>query len=334
VRRKRFSVGTLVGTFSVDGSDREIDNAYGLELGMALPIPLGGAMKDRLGLGVGVYIPTQVLNRARAPQPTVPFFVLLENRSQVVGLQIALGVRTTERWSFGAGVLVLAALRGRSTSSPTCRGASPPSRSSNSCRRSRRCSARATAPPTRSRWRGRSDWHRSPPTTSPSIPTSARRWPVTLPVIHVTGVAQYDPMVLALEGAWRRGRLLLVGQLAWQHWSAFPNPTDNPVAAMPARDGPEFHDTVVPRLGAEWTLPISDWALAPRGGAFFAATPAPDGPLLDNHRLGVSAGVGFLVDPIRVDVWFQTHLLLGRRQSEIDTSGAIFAGGLVVGVDL
>jgi hypothetical protein len=90
----------------------------------------------------------------------------------------------------------------------------------------------------------------------------------------------------------------------------------------------------VPRLGVEWTVPVADVAVALRGGAFFAPSPAPDGPLLDNHRLGLTAGAGFLVDPLRVDVWFQAQVLVGRSQDDIATSGAVLAGGLVVGLDL
>jgi long-chain fatty acid transport protein len=334
VRRKRFSVGTLVGTFSLTGSDRPVDNAYGVELGMALPIPLGGALANRIGLGVAAYIPTQVLNRARAPAPDVPFFVLLENRSEVVGLNIALGVRASERWSFGAGVLVLAALRGRIDVVADAAG--------RFATVSEQQLISGFSPVFGARFRATDDLTLAATLRIASKSTYdieidadlAEALPVTLPVLHVKGTAQYDPLTAAIEAAWRSGALLLVGQLGWQHWSAFPNPTENPVASMPERAGPGFHDTLVPRLGVEWTVPVADVAVALRGGAFFAPSPAPDGPLLDNHRLGLTAGAGFLVDPLRVDVWFQAQVLVGRSQDDIATSGAVLAGGLVVGLDL
>lgn len=334
LQHKRFSVGTLIGTFSLSGNDRPVDNAYGVELGMALPIPLGGALAHRIGLGVGAYIPTQVLNRARAPAPSVPFFALLENRSEVVGLNIALGVRASERWSFGAGVLVLAALRGHIDVVADVAGRFTTV--------SEQQLLAGFSPVFGARFRATDELtlaatFRLASKSTYDIQINAdlgSALPVTLPEIHVKGVAQYDPTALAVEAAWRQGPLLLLGQLAWQHWSAFPNPTDNPVASMAERPDPGFHDTIVPRLGAEWTQPISDFAIAFRGGAFFALSPAPDGPLLDNHRLGLTAGAGFLVDPVRFDVWFQTQVLLGRRQADVDTGGAVYAGGLVVGVDL
>src|SRR4051794_4639879 len=46
VPRKRFSVGTLLGAFDLRGVDRTVDPAIGVEFGGALPMPLGGALKD------------------------------------------------------------------------------------------------------------------------------------------------------------------------------------------------------------------------------------------------------------------------------------------------
>src|SRR5215468_7666894 len=80
VRGRRLSLGTLFGSFSLSGVDRPVDDAVGVEVGGAFRLPLGGALEDRIGVGIGLYVPTQLLNRARAPRPGTPFFAVLENR--------------------------------------------------------------------------------------------------------------------------------------------------------------------------------------------------------------------------------------------------------------
>ena len=151
-------------------------------------------------------------------------------------------------------------------------------------------------------------------------------------------------MTASFEAAWRPDpKLLLSAQLAWEHWSAFPNPQKNVVESMPDRLAPGFHDTVVPRLGVEWSHTLGRLALALRGGYFFALSPASGDAsaqgFLDNHRHALSVGIG-LDDavgrfPLHLDAWFQAHILMPRDHGEsIETSGSIWVGGIVVGVDL
>lgn len=350
--RKRFSVGTLVGAFDLRGVDRTVDAAVGVEFGGALPMPLGGALKDRVGLGLGFYVPTQVINSARAPMPGTPFYALLESRARVVGLQIGLGVRLTPRWSVGAGFLALAALRGTIEVSADAAGRFTTT--------SEQQLISHFAPILGARWQARDRLVagltvRFPSKSSYDILVTnslADYLPVTLPELRIAGVAQYDPLTVAAEVAWRpRQRVLVSGQLAWERWSAFPLPTrnsiDNPVA-MPPQEPPDFHDTVVPRAAVEWRTPHGVADLALRGGYFFAWSPAPEmkgqQALLDNDRHVLSVGLGLSTArskmPLHLDAWFQLHQLVARThdrpdtQSDVSTSGRIFVGGLVVGVDL
>jgi long-chain fatty acid transport protein len=355
VQRRRISLGTLVGDFELSGTgvDRTVDDATGIEIGGALPIPLGGALEHRVGLGIGLYIPTQAINVARAPRPGAPFFALLEDRSQVVGVQIAAGVRLTPKLSVGAGFLALAALRGKVDIAPDASGRFASTSEEQLVSR--------FSPILGVRWRPRGDdslvfgatfRYESKSTYDLSINADlGNALPVALPQLRVAGTAQFDPTTLAAEVAWRpraHPSLLLLGQLQWQHWSAYPLPTENPVAAMPPQEDPGFSDTVTPRVGIEWHHDSGDWELALRGGYFFFLSPAPEmtgqQALLDNHRHVFSIGVGLAAPhgtvPLHVDAWFQTHVLMSRHhdrpdpQQDIDTSGAIFVGGLMLGVDL
>jgi long-subunit fatty acid transport protein len=88
----------------------------------------------------------------------------------------------------------------------------------------------------------------------------------------------------ALEAAWiRRDWSFFLGA-TYKHWSAYPGPIE-PTILCPA-DNPDcnalqptklaFSDTLVPRVGAERRVPLSESAtLALRGGYFFEPTPAP-----------------------------------------------------------
>jgi hypothetical protein len=314
----------------------------GVEIGGALPIPLGGVMRGRVGLGLGFYVPTKVLNRARAPMPGDPWFALLENRAQVVGIQAAAGVRLTSRWAVGAGFLALAALRGGIHASTDAAGRFTTT--------SEEQLVSHFAPVLGVRLRATESLGVG--LTFRGVSRSAydirvtndlgESVPLTLPALRFAGVAQYDPLTVAAEAGWRRDRLTFAAQLAWERWSAFPLPTENAIETMDPQEPPGFSDTFVPRLGVEWTrAPVRL-----RGGYFYAHSPAPEmtgmQALFDNHRHVLTAGIGLdwpgARVPLHLDAWGQSHVLVPRAQDRpdgrIDTSGFIWVGGLVLGVDL
>jgi long-chain fatty acid transport protein len=345
VKRKRLTAGTLVGSFSLDGVDREVDPAVGVEVGAAFPLPLGGALADRIGLGFAIYVPTTVLNRARAPRPGAPFFALLENRSEVVGIQVGLGARISERWSAGAGFLALGGLLGGIDVAPDAAGRFATT--------SEQQLIAAFAPIFGARFRASdaltlgSTLRFSAKSTYDILITAdlGEAIPVTIPPLRIAGTAQYDPMALAVEAAFRAEPFLVTAQVIWQRWGQFPVPTMNVVENMPPMDPAEFHDTVTPRLGLEWRSQHFDATeLILRGGYAFVLSPAPEitgsQALLDNHRNVLAAGVGVVSPPIHIDVWGQAHLLVGRAhdrpegEADLDTGGTILVGGLMIGVDL
>jgi hypothetical protein len=181
--------------------------------------------------------------------------------------------------------------------------------------------------------------------------------PLTVPPLNIGGTAQYDPLTLAVEGAWKAmPALQLAAQVGYYRWSEFEPPTVNPVPGMPPPASPDFSDTIIPRLSAEWRALDSGAQLDVRGGYSFVMSPAPemDGEqsLLDNHRHVFALGIGLAWPsklPFRFDMWFQAHQLVSRTHTKdpskfaddemmpfdsIDTSGRVLVGGLVMGVDL
>lgn len=360
VRGKHFTLGTMAGELYLYRQQERVDTDLitGLIVGGALPLRMGGFMRDRLGLGFGFHIPTQTINRVRHPLPGVPTHVLLESRAHVVSLQGAFGVRVTPRLRLGLGMLILAELRGQIDVTSDAAGRFTSFSEQQMLARMAPI-AGARYQPSRhlsigAVFRGvsRSDYD--------IVVTNnlGDTLPVTLPTVRIAGTSQYDPLTVALEAAWSwRPDLMLTGQLAYQRWSAYPAPTTNPVEGGEPPASPAFHDIAVPRLALEWRTRVSRTQIDVRGGYSFFMSPAPqmDGveSLLDNHRHIVSAGLGLAWPdtdwPVRIDAWVQMHVLMPRTHEKdpalfepgqepsfdsMDTEGTILVGGLTMGVEL
>jgi long-chain fatty acid transport protein len=363
VPRKRLSVGYLYGDFELrmDGQDTGTDRPRGLTFGAALPLPLGGALRDRVGLGLGFYVPTGTLTRVRVPLPGDPVYALLEARSQTLGILLATGVKLSDRWRAGIGLLALAALRGYIfVDVDAAKRFSTDSEQRIVTNFAPVAGVTWDAPffpdgrfGLTVRGASRSDY---------DIEVTndlASELPLSLPPLRIAGVAQYDPWTVDLEASWRaRPSLTAYALVSFQHWSDFPLPTENPLATAPAQEEPSFHDTFRPHVGAEFRTggPLGgDVAL--RAGYAFLVSPAPEQKthqsLLDNHRHLFSAGAGLAwphaVVPLHLDAWFQLHVLQPRSHTKdpdafgpdmplpfdtIATRGHIVVGGLTLGVDL
>ncbi len=359
--RKSATLGFLYGAFDLQlaGQKTPTSPARGSVIGGVVPMPLGGALKDRVGLGFGFYVPLDTLNKAKAPFPGDPSFALLANRSQVIAIQIAAGVRLNARWSVGVGVIALAALKGTLSVTSDASGRFTTF--------SEEKLITQLAPVIGTRWHvpgkrlavgatlrfpSRSDYDLQVDTDLGSA------IPIALPPIRIAGNAQYDPLTLAVEAAWQwQPDVLLSAQLAYQHWSAFPLPTLNPVTSDPAQGPTGFHDIAVPRLSIEHTRALGSARLALRAGYAFLWSPAPEQSgrqsLLDNNRQLGSVGAGVAwpdsAVPIRIDGWVQAQYLMFRANrkdpglflpgeqipfDEASTRGHILAAGLTVGIDL
>ncbi len=360
VTRKRATGGMLVGDFALQMGDDDTgtDPAIGIIYGAALPLPLGGIAKDRVGLGFGLYVPTATINRVRHPFPGVPTFALLESRSHVIAIQFATGVKLTDTVDVGVGVIALAVLQGRIHVATDAAGRFATTSEQQLMTR--------FAPVLGARWRLRDGldlgavlrWVSRSNYDIEVTSDIADVVPIELPTMRIAGTAQYDPATIAVEAAWRaRPGLLISGQLQWQHWSGYPLPTLNATTGTPPQAPPDFHDTVVPRVAIEQAHVLGGAILTARGGLAFAMSPAPEASgtqsLLDNHRVIGSAGVGLDLPrarvPLHVDAWVQVHQLVPRRHTKdasafepddalpfevLDTAGRVIAGGLSVGIDL
>ncbi len=330
---RRLTLGYVFGHFgtSIDGASHVPEDTHAAVIGATLPLPLGGFMKDRMVLGLGFVLPAGVITRARVPTDDEARLALLDTRTQVVGIDVAASIRVHDRVSVGGGVLALAALKGRIQLSADAAGRIG-ALSNQQLVADYAPLAGALVRVTDTLELGAVFRGESRAGFDVAVDNQlGDKLPLGLPVLHVTGVAQLDPMQAGAEAAAHIGRTMIVGGVTWKHWSAFPRPTEKPNQASPEPPAPGFSDTVVPRAALEHGLPTTLGELSLRGGLWFEPTPAPEGtPYLDNHRVAGTVGAGLRAPPFQLDVFYQLHVLVPRTRS----GGSLHVAGLTIGVDL
>ena len=361
VRHKLLTAGASYGNLDleIDGKQSRGENTVSTTFGLVVPLRLGGAMHERLTLALGIMVPRKAVARARAPELGEPTFALLDSRSEIVGIQVALGYVLSDSWTLGAGVLALATLEGlihvdvdgagrfRTQSQQTLKSDYAPVFGAQ---------YESAASP----WAfGLSA--RGASTAGYDIDITndlGASLPLSLPLLQIVGTPQYDPAMLAAEATYQvNPELTVSGQVELKRWSQYLRPNKNPLPDGAALPSPGFHDTVVPRLALEWIRDVGTTEISLRSGYSFLYSPAPEmtGPqsLLDNHRHLMALGLGLAWPgtkyPFRLDLWAQNHELVGRthrkdaslfedpasiRSPSVHGDGRILIGGFTLGVKL
>ncbi|MBL4633239.1 MAG: outer membrane protein transport protein [Kofleriaceae bacterium] len=359
-RRKTLSAGYSYGDLNLTINEKKSnsENTQATTFGVVVPLKLGASLADRVTLGLGMMVPRNAIARARSPEVGTPSFALLDSRSEIVGIQLALGYAWNEHVGFGVGVLVSGTLAGRILVDVDGAGRfitrSEQELKSNftpvlgaSLESSDKVGAVA-----RRRY-GISVRGAAEAGYDIQIDNNlAAHLPLSLPQLLVVGAPQYDPASIILEfGYQATPELGLEFQLDYKRWSAFPLPTENPIERGDDLAGADFHDTVVPRMAVEWLSGPVGAQFALRAGYSFIYSPAPEmtgqASLLDNHRHVGSAGLGIswpeASHGLRIEMWVQEHRLLDRNHEKTDpaselgiirSEGNIHIGGMSVGVDL
>jgi long-chain fatty acid transport protein len=361
VRHKSLSAGIAYGSLQlkIDGADSNADDTVATTFGLVVPLRLGGPFKKGLTLGLAAMVPQRAIARARAPEVGKPTFALLDSRSEIVGIQGALGYNINRKWSIGFGVLALATLEGNIRIDVDGAG--------RFITRSEQELKSDFSPVLGVKYANPANsWH-----TGVTLRDSSQagfdieitndlgsHLPLALPTFEIVGAPQYDPATLAAEFVYDANPTLQVAaQLDYKRWSAYPLPTRNPIVANPQLPDPGFHDTVVPRASLEWYRPGATTHLHARAGYAFFYSPAPEmsgqQSLLDNHRhvgaLGLGVGWPDSPYPFQLDLWMQWHQLVSRTHKKdpsafsedmpppfasVRGSGRIVIGGVLLGVKL
>ena len=366
-RRRGIHLGLQAAAFDLqlDGARFPMDSARGMTIGATLPLPFGDVLKDRLGIAIGVYTPQQVLLRGQIYYPEVVQWPVL-SRAQSLAVQVGLGVdlhdTALDGVRVGAGISALANVLGDLDVrlDETNRFVSTVE-----------TQLLASFSPIAGVMYQRGAWdaglvYRHESRSEMNLIIRTADLPVSLPVLTVGGLVQYDAPQLAGELSFRPAPdVRLIGNLTARFWSAYPGPTRPTSASSLLAPAPGFADTVSPRIAVEGTLRGPRVSLALRAGYAFEPTASPpariaqrrmgDGSLatamgeslqvplryLDNDRHVLTAGLGFAYDiapsqRLRIDAFGQMHALLDRTH-EISASGdpldedrAMQTGGLIM----
>jgi long-chain fatty acid transport protein len=379
LRQMKLTLGFEAATFSLSangpGAPGEVpyDSMRGYVIGADFPVPLGGVLKNRIGLALAFSTPTNVIVRGQIRYPEVPQFSLLPDRTQSLAIRAALGIDVGWGIRVGVGFAALADLDGSAVvQSDATSHVSANVQDQLVASYAPTVGLSYELPLRSHNWLRVGAVYRGALAGKFDVTIDATKLSsLNLPLLTIAGLAQYDPEEVALEIATKQGGLMVALGATFKHWSAYPGllePTVSCTAADPScgaivPPAISYSNTVVPRLGGEYTLEASralDVHL--RAGVFYERSPLPsklppsmsfDASSLadvsvptryyDADRLAVSLGYGVTLKgplpPIDVDLFGQAHALLprtiesdGQTKSVAQVSGTVLAGGLLAGV--
>lgn len=290
-------------------------------VGLGLVGPLGGKLKDRVAVGVSLYVPVQRLTAATFPEPSAPYWYHYHTASERLELFAALSIRLTNWLTIGGGVNVAASLLG-----------------SGSVDRvdlfSKRVEARSlqaelatkvapvvgvhVMPLPRLRFGAT---YRGEMAVQVRVPASVDLGDVGTLSLLIDGIAQYSPHTVQFGLALDLGddvTVALDGE--WQRWSNAPSPykdltidlsgevlsglgLDQALDVKSDAQPPGFQDTLTGRLGFEFR---AHRRFTARAGAYYRPTPVPQQNtsgtnILDGNTLGLTAGLAFnFDDPLEI----------------------------------
>lgn len=378
VHANHLTIGFSGATFDLHADGPQLPGrvsvvpAKGYSIGVAVPIPFGGVLKDRISAGLAGYTPTDVLSRVAILYPETPEYSLLADRSQVLGVHLGVGADVGYGIRVGAGVGVLAELLGTITVASTAGtvGAHVDTQ------------LIATYAPTfaaaydlpfdrdadgKARWRVGLTWRGALEAPFTVTVDASKLSSLSLPLFNIAGVPQYDPEETVLEVAREADDWTLAAGVTWKRWSQYPGVFE-PTIVCPANTmcsllGPPqipFSDTFVPRVGAEHVFRFPRHvALRARGGVLFEPTPVPSQlpsslaydpathtdaarptRFFDASRAAFALGGGVDMGdvlPFTLDVYAQVHELMGSTVSTppapaASLSGSVIAYGVYMGV--
>jgi long-chain fatty acid transport protein len=365
-RQRELSVGWQSVTFALNADgpnapgDVSEEGVGGTFIGAVLPIPFGGFLEERVTLGLGVFTPSQLIARARVLYPERAQFPILTDRSQTLNFNMGLGVDIGHGIRIGGGALALAELTGtvvvRTDSSGRVGTAVDDQLIA------------TYAPIVGVAYRLSDDtelgltFRGALEADFDVVVKVYDLGSLVVPDLNISGVAQYDPLQVQAEVGHRIDAWTLAGGVTWKHWSAFDGwqratvecPASQPDCEALVPEDVGFHDIVVPRIGAMYDLELDSNAKAQfRAGYAFEASPAPEqtgeSNYLDSTRQIVSVGYGIELaeplPPIRLDLFYQQHVLMSRKHTKDDTvdaanvgaphvksSGFVFNTGVIAGV--
>lgn len=95
----------LVDTARAVETTAKPEDARALDIGLSLPI--GGILRNRVGIGFGIHLPGNRIVRVKANDPDEPFFYMYDNDIQKLAILVGAGIQLGDMISVGGGAQVL-----------------------------------------------------------------------------------------------------------------------------------------------------------------------------------------------------------------------------------
>ncbi len=373
VRAKRLTLGYLGGVMRLTATGEGLPGRISTEpvkgaiIGAELPIPFGGVLKDRVGVVLGFYEPSDVVVRGRVLYPEKTQFPILDNRAQSVTIRAGLGADIGHGLRLGVGFAALAEITGIVVAATDATG---------------RVGTRvedqlvATYAPTlgvtydlplktEDIWRLGLVYRGKLDARFSVVIDGSKLSSLQIPLLNIAGLAQYDPAQAALEVARIGKDDTLAAQVVYKRWSAYPGILEPTVVCTDGGPGNcgltppkiDWHDTFAVHVGGEHRIEATkQLVLRLRAGAGYETSPLPsdlptsqaysltakgsaDVPTryFDADRIMLTAGMGVSFGPLDLDLMGQLHVLLSRTISSGDLSrgdatGTMALFGLTAGV--
>lgn len=370
-----FSLGYFHADHQLAMNDRdvEVESVRGLVFGFAAPGELFGLP---FAFGLATHLPDKRLSRIRTRAQDEPRFELYDNRPQLLYLSTALAVRPWHFLELGFGISYLAATRGNLEIGGTANLQDP---HASQLRHEVRADLRSVRYPQGGMrlHLGESlalglayrDEARLPLRLDTRLAGTIDALGLEIPVTHTlrssnVGVFLPRQVTLGARAKLLDDRLTVNLDLAYEQWSAYESsvslseahldvklppglPVTIPKNPEPTRlIPPNFRDRLVPRLGAEYQMEMSEAIEMPwRAGYAYERSPVPDQRgvtnFVDSDRHVLSAGVGLrllrplaeLPGELRIDAHVQWSILperVTRKDNPADFVGDFHAGGSIL----
>ncbi|MEO6419878.1 MAG: hypothetical protein ABIP39_10750, partial [Polyangiaceae bacterium] len=292
MREKKITVGWQGATFNLHAEGEGLPGrvsyppSKGAIIGVGIPIPFGGILKDRIGAAFAFYTPTDILVRGRILYPEKPQFPLLPDRSQSLAARFGLGIDVGYGFRVGAGFAALAQIAGDVVVATDATG---------------RVGSRvedqlvATYAPIigisyerklrhDGVFRGALVYRGTLDARFAVKIDGTKLSSLNIPIFNIAGIAQYDPAQITAEGAYESKEWTLAVGLTLKRWSKYPGlaeptilcPDDNPDCGALQPTKLALTDTLVPRVGVERALVASKgMTVHLRGGYALESSPTP-----------------------------------------------------------
>lgn len=353
IRRNALTLGYSGAVFALDAVGAGLPGraseapAKGMYIGADLPIPLGGKLRDRVGVALAFYTPADVIIRGRVLYPEKTQFPLLGDRAQSLTVRGGIGVDVGWGIRAGVGFAALAEIRGTVVVATDVTGRVG-TRVEDQLVATYAPVLGATYEVPRSKvtlgaaYRGKLDARFSVVIDATKLASLA------IPLFNISGLAQYDPAQIAVEAARVDALNVLAAQVVYKKWSDFPGVIEPTVVCSEGGPGAcglspppiPWRDTVTARIGAEQGFELAPGVvLFARGGGFVetSALPAsvPGSEAFDLAGKRVVAVPTRYFDATRVALTTGVGLSLGRRRGGAGARGAgASSRGLPLDLDL